>query len=85
MKPTWPSQQRREQAGADEAAGVAAAEPDFEFGRQDVHEEEGDEVTDEAVVDAGADNDSAIGEPESEPDSEPREAAFLTIERLGAT
>ena len=75
IRPTWRSQQRREQAGAEAtAAGVAAAEPDIEFGRLDVHEDEGGDAGDDAMVDIGGAHDSAVGEPESEPDSEPREA-----------
>ena len=74
MRPTWRSQQRREQADAEAAAGVAAAEPDVELGRQDMHDEEGGNAGDDAMFDIGGAHDNTIGEPESEPDSEPREA-----------
>ena len=74
MRPTWRSQQRREQADAKAAAGVAAADPDVEVGRQDIHDEEGGNVGDDAMFDIGGAHDNTIGEPESEPDSEPREA-----------
>ena len=74
MRPTWRSQQRREQADAEATAGAAVAtDLDFERARQELHEE-GSDVADEAMGAVGADVESLVGEPESEPDSEAREA-----------
>ena len=75
LKPTWRSQQRREeQAEAEAATPVAAAEPDFDTGQAEAYEEQGSDVGDEDIDRARADDDNAIAEPESEPDSEHREA-----------
>ena len=73
MKPTWRSQQRREQAGVEAPAGVAAAELDFECGREEEQEERSD-VADGDLGNVGADDAGAIGEPESEPEAEPPDA-----------
>ena len=75
MRPTWRSQQKREQADAEATVGAAVAtELDFEHARQELHEEEGSDVADEAMGAVGADVESLVGEPESEPDSEHGEA-----------
>ena len=81
LKPTWRSQQKREeQAEAEAATPVAAAEPDFDTGQAEAYEERGSDVGDEDIDRARADDDNAIAEPESEPDSEhgkakPKESA----------
>ena len=73
LKPTWRSEQKREeQAEAEAATAMAAEEPDFDTGQ--AYEEQGSDVADEDIDSARADDDSAIAEPESEPDSEHREA-----------
>ena len=78
MRPTWRSQQKREQADAEASAGgEAATELDFERARQELHEQEGSDVADEAVGAVGADVESLVGEPESEPDSDAREACDM--------
>ena len=79
LKPTWRSQQKREEqaeaeAEAEAATAVAAAEPDFDTGQAEAYEEQGSDVADEDIDRARADDASPIAEPESEPDSEHREA-----------
>ena len=76
LKPTWRSQQKREeQAEAEAATAMAAEEPDFDTGQAEAYEEQGSDVGDEDIDRAQVENDSAIAEPESEPDSEhPKEA-----------
>ena len=75
LKPTWRSEQKREeQAEAEAATAMAAEEPDFDTGQAEAYEEQGSVVADEDVDRARADDDSAIAEPESEPDSEHRDA-----------
>ena len=77
MKPTWRSQQRREQAanaGAEVTTEVRdeamAAADCFEHGREEEHEAESSDGADEAVGIVGAKNGEASAEPESEPGSE---------------
>jgi hypothetical protein len=79
LKPTWRSQQKREEqaeaeAESEAATAVAAAEPDFDTGQAEAYEEQGSDVADEDIDRARADDASPIAEPESEPDSEHREA-----------
>ena len=72
QKPTWRSDQKREeQAKAEAATAMAVEEPDFATGQ--AHEEQGSDVADEDIDRARADDDSAIAEPESEPDNKHRE------------
>ena len=76
LKPTWRSQQKREeQAEAEAATAMAAEEPGFNTGQAEAYEEQGSDVGDEDIDRARADDASAIAEPESEPDSkQPKEA-----------
>ena len=62
LKPTWRSEQKREeQAEAEAATAMAAEEPDFDTGQ--AHEEQGSDVADEDIDKTRADEDSAIAEP----------------------
>ena len=75
LKPTWRSQQRREEeAEADAATAMVVAEPDFDTGQAEAYEEPGSDVADEDIDKARADDDNPIAEPESEPDVEHGEA-----------
>ena len=76
LKPTWRSEQKREEQAEAEAATAMAAEepPDFDTGQAEAYEEQGSDVGDEDIDRARADDASAIAKPELEPDSEPREA-----------
>ena len=47
LKPTWRSQQKREeQAEADASAAMVAEEPDFDTGQAEVYEAQGSDVAD---------------------------------------
>ena len=79
LRPTWRSQQRREEAADEasaaqptaEAASEAAAEFGMDYGREEEQEqEEGSDIADEAFDEVGAKHDGATKEPESEPDGE---------------
>ena len=67
LKPTWRSEQKREeQAEAEAAIATTAEEPDFDT-RQS-HEEQGSDLSDEDIDRVRADEDSPIAEPESKPE-----------------
>ena len=71
MRPTWKSQQQREQTAAQEAP-VAPPTAAAGFGMDRSDDEDQGEVTDDVFDDAGPDHPGGtIGEPESEPEIEP--------------
>jgi hypothetical protein len=71
MRPTWKSQQQREQTAAQEAPDAPPTAAAV-FGMDGGDDEDQGEVTDDVFDDAGPDHPGGtIGEPESEPEIEP--------------
>jgi len=80
LRPTWRSQQRREEAteasaaqATEEAAAEAAVEFGLDYGQEEDQEEGGDAAA-EVFGEFGANRDGAAKEPESDPEGEPEGA-----------